>query len=433
MSLVKITDSEKKVEEPLQSDNVLQAFSLKHDPFKNQPSEGVEGFRLLSAEWRERKSVPTILIEGAGDVVRRKYWPYLKEAAISGRANVVIANVRNPPPEFLEELQSTPNTIFLIKNSPRPVDGYRTAGSNRPKEIKPDVVLIATPDDQHTWTTFSWLGGPKAIFVEKPLDSSSSEGLKRAELLEKFLPMKDWMRDQKNFETVVVPIDHFYAKISEIVDDLPKLIEKIGGRIEQAQFTHLEQQPVWQKWPYDPTADLLIHGLNVLTRLIDMKKFDINKAVAFRTSDYPKEAGDTFNYTELALQQPDGHKVIVKSIVGKAMGGAEESSLVLKGPTGEIKIQFYEFTNDHPIEVLVNGESDQKAYKVGSGHGLFLRKLINGELPDTPVGLLSLNETLDPMRIVVAVRNSIGSSTVECKPGSTKEELLKKASIYDTL
>lgn len=139
--------------------------------------------------------------------------------------------------------------VYLDKADPEDFARYRN--------LRPDLVLIVTPDFTHSTIVRQWLGKAPAVLVEKPFDSQ----VKNVDDLKYAL--------EEPYNTIILGLDHYQFYALPLYEMQADIRRHLGGALSKVEFYLTEDRPVEQRrartLQYGLTLDLLPHLFALLT------------------------------------------------------------------------------------------------------------------------------------------------------------------------
>lgn len=161
-----------------------------------------EAFRNLKAVLKKQRALRVTFID------KSEYWK--NNSALAEKITAIINSVQNW------------GAAYLDKSNPADFETY--------KRLKPDVVLITTPDFAHVEVAEEWLSRsrvPEQIFIEKPLDASLDAARK---LLGKLKPYDDSL----------LSFDHYRARLLPTKTQYQTILGFLGKGLSHFTFYFLE-------------------------------------------------------------------------------------------------------------------------------------------------------------------------------------------------
>ena len=389
---------------------------IQYNPFEKQPEDGMTFFGLLSSFWEKRKRMITIVVEGLGDVFWGQYWlPLSRLAAQPSRAQIWLVDIFPLKPQYVDTISEYPSIHFLNKSNPEDEKLYQ--------EITSDVVLISVPDAMHLKTTEEWLGEnwwknrAAVIFIEKPYDQDMDYAAKfQKKFLEKY----------NELPCVVIPFDHYLAKISNFISNGQRCLQELGDELTRIEFSILESKIIdpperAKSLKYGMIYDLLCHPLSIISTVCDLDGAFVDTVESAKYENAPEEVSDTFDYIELYLKNFNGKPISVTGSVGKGVGERDEKYINIFG-RGERMIHFSFWPKEGNIK-LITESMDCEVFPVLNAYEYFIDRLFEGDYIRHPVGALSHLTALNILKILSSAKTKANLPPKIYKAGTSVKEI----------
>lgn len=283
-----------------------------------------------------------LVIEGVGDVVKKNYFPALQEVKADGKRKFETTFVDNSA--FWAKDRKLRDKMLAIQKALRGwganyLDKSNKRQNKQVEDLRPDVVIVATPDSTHSKVTSTWLGSAaQRIFIEKPLDSCIDAvrclmGETRPydrrlfafdHYRARLLPTRAKFHMLEGFLKAGIESFTFYFLEDQSGDD-PKYAAARGGRqgpIENEQRVKALQQGV--------ILDLMPHVIAILAHFGRVETVRVTHIRAGKyegvdgVRDQPSEIdGETFADVRFTFEAHDQNWVNGVAFVGKGVRGVE--------------------------------------------------------------------------------------------------------------
>ncbi len=258
-----------------------------------------------------------VIVEGGfGNASQRFYLPALKAALGKGLDRIILADVRQCPPE-LSGL-TTPNILTLDKNN--------AVGKRLFDELSPHVVFIVTPPGSHLRVATPWLHKNRHVCLEKPAAVDP-------------LALERFLKRAKALEAKVYFFDHYRARTSSILRGLEADQRPQALSVDTIQFSLLdpktiEDQSREEAFSFGVVFDLLSHFLAIADYLYPGARLiahDVRGGIYYYPSEKSVRRYAATDYETLAVM--DGTlaalqgSVAFSCAVGVGLGKRSESGL----------------------------------------------------------------------------------------------------------
>jgi hypothetical protein len=351
-----------------------------------------------------------IVVEGIGNVVQKSYAPSLRTAKEQRRGDLSITFVdkseywrsdEDQRPLFENFVSSLSNWADYIDKS---TDNEKE--KDKYKNLRANVVFIATPDRFHVETALDWLSPPgrcDQIFIEKPLDSSID---KARDLLLKLNEDDQKVRALDHYRARALPIIGSHAKIRTILKYLGGAISNFNfyftedlsgppsvGPLENEGRNSLASGLIMDLMPHVP-AILGSFGWIETLRLTGLR---VGRYTFIDNNGQLKEAkiknetfahvGFSFFHHELGLPSIKGNAYVGKGIRGSTKLGIEGSVklLELRGRNSKrVRLDFRSSGEGASTAMLIDkkGHVDHLDDMFHDAYAVLLRRVIRQRLDD---------------------------------------------------
>jgi hypothetical protein len=360
-----------------------------------------------------------MVVEGAGEVFKKRYWEVLNMmAARPGRAKLWVTDVHKLDQPFLDEMKANRNVAFVDKSDASEFRNY--------ERLTADVVFILTGDAYHLRTAEKWLGEVEwekraaAIFMEKPYDRHVGE----AELFyERFLKTRD------ESSTLLIPFDHYLGRLDEFVKNKQRLMSLVGD-IQEIRFDMTEPWAVEESRKDSVKLgmifDMFCHQVAVVSEILDIGKLKFEEVLAARHENSPIGEADTFAYLDCLIPDHAGHAIPVRGSIGKGVGDKESKYFFIHGEAADLIL---DISKRRKI-VLAREESELDLYEIHDGHRSILNELFEGDYIEHPVGALSNGRALTILKKISEARSLASERQLPTyKVSEQKDDILKKLGV----
>jgi predicted dehydrogenase len=202
----------------------------------------------------------TILVEGPGDWAAIAYRPAFHELRTEHHDRLYVFYADDarwkPPPSWTGELKEW--EVYLNKAEPRDYEIY--------SDLRPDVVVIVTPDLTHSAIAQHWCGRCQLVLIEKPFDTQSEQ-------VERLFA--ELGRDRR---TAVAGLDHYLSYALPVFELRHQIAAHLGGSLRAVEFFMTEDRRIElgreRTLQFGLTLDLLPHLLALLTYFGDVATID---------------------------------------------------------------------------------------------------------------------------------------------------------------
>jgi len=225
----------------------------------------------------------TIVIEGGlGDASKRLYLPYLKEYTKDFINEIYLIDIYHSSEQFKSLFSKIE---YVNKNT---LEGQSTL-----EFIKPDIVFIATPPDQHISVAKDWVGKAKIIIIEKPAAISIKE-------------LNELRNKLSKFNTKTLFFDHYrlrYGMVDGILDLINefKKTTKLSIEFNVIEDFTIEERDRYGAFKLGVIYDLLPHFFSTYDLFDKILDFQISKA-SFGKYEFKNQKAPTKNETFANIQ-----------------------------------------------------------------------------------------------------------------------------------
>ena len=361
-----------------------------------------------------------LVIEGVGSVVEKYYIPALRRL----RGDGILFKVsfgddkrfwKSDPEKgarmarVLEEINKLGGAYF---------DKSDPADAGRWEALRPDAVVIATPDRTHVGLALEWLARPvqpTTIYIEKPLDVSINRA---RDLLEKIGPNNPAVRAFDHYRARLLPTRSQFDMLNGFFrDGIARFtfyfLEDVSGT-DPAYATRQggRQGPIENEGRTDALReglllDLMPHVIAVLAHFgvpstMELVSLRVGKYTGVDGDDTKAAGieGETFAEARFVFRSHQGHQTEGLAYIGKGVRGIRASEshynsnaklLILEGANGRrVNFDFRKSGDKNPSTSVWFDERDREHFRFDlypEPYYIFLRSIVSPSHFDERIAL----------------------------------------------